>query len=250
MRSHDRRIAMKLSLAAALAVPLAVAAAPIPKPGPGSSIFHDDFNGKFTLNWKVVRPEPDHVSFKKVPGALVITTQRGSIHGKEKEDKLSEGMRAKNIHLIDIPFAKNVDWVATTSVSDFHPNTIYQQAGMIVYDGDDDYLKWDYEYNYQLGQGQRFMLVAETDGNPAHETPKLTESGLKRYWLRLTKHGDKYEYAWSGDGKKWNVAGERTWGNGQPKRVGIIAKNGGNKNAAEIDATFRFFELKAAAPKK
>lgn len=40
------------------------------------------------------------------------------------------------------------------------------------------------------------------------------------------------------------------WFNVKPRRVGIIAKNGGNKDAPEIDATFRFFELKAVAGKK
>src|SRR5207302_1123100 len=107
---------------------------PIPKSGAGTDTYYDGFNGKFALDWKVVRGDADHVSLKKVPGALVITTQRGSIHGKEKDDKLSEGLRAKNIHLIDIPFAKDKDWVATTSVSDFAPDTTYQQAGLLVYD--------------------------------------------------------------------------------------------------------------------
>lgn len=225
--------------------------APIPKAGAGADTLYDGFNGKFALDWKVVRADADHVSLKKVPGALVITTQRGDIHGKEKDDPLSEGLRAKNIHLVEIPFAKDKNWVATTCVSEFEPTTTYQQAGLIVYDGDDDYLKWDYEYDYAMGKGQRFMLVAESDGVPAHETPTATESGLKKVWLRLTKQGDRYEYSWSKDGDKWTVGGTRTWGTGEPKRVGIIAKNGGNKEAPEIDATFRFFELKAVtAPKK
>lgn len=43
---------------------------------------NDGFDGKLGLNWKPVRPDPSHVSFKKTPGALTITTQRGSIHGE------------------------------------------------------------------------------------------------------------------------------------------------------------------------
>jgi len=68
--------------------------------------------------------------------------------------------------------------------------------------------------------------------------------------VRLTKRGDKYEYAWSKDGDKWVVGGERQWGTGAPKRVGILAKNGGNKDAPEIDAAFEFFELRALPPAK
>jgi regulation of enolase protein 1 (concanavalin A-like superfamily) len=185
-----------------------------------------------------------------VPGCLVITTQRGTIHGKEKEDAFSQGTQAKNIHLIEIPLGKDRDWVATTCVRDFLPDTIYQQAGMIVYDDDDNYLKWGYEYDGMRPAGQQFVLVAETDGDPVHDRPEKTESGLKKYWLRITKRGDKYEYAWSKDGAEWMIAGERQWGNGAPKRVGIIAKNGGNKDAAEIDAAYEFFELRAAPPAK
>jgi len=44
---------------------------------------YDEFDGKLGLKWKPVRPAPSHVSLKKAPGALTITTQRGSIHGEE-----------------------------------------------------------------------------------------------------------------------------------------------------------------------
>jgi hypothetical protein len=34
-------------------------------------------------------------------------------------------------------------------------------------------------------------------------------------------------------------------GDGSPKRIGLVAKNGGNKDAGEMDANFEFFELKS-----
>jgi regulation of enolase protein 1 (concanavalin A-like superfamily) len=219
-------------------------AAPLTKGNPG--VLSDSFDGKFALNWKVVRPDADHVSFKKVPGALVITTQRGSIHGKSQEDKLSEGTLAKNIHLIDVPFG--TDWSATTCVTGIVPDTTYQQAGMIVYDDDDNYLKWVYEYDWRAGRGQTFFLVAETGGVPVHVAPEANESGLKKFWLRVTRRGDRYACASSGDGDKWTAGAERTW-EGKGKRVGLIAKNGGNKDAAELDAAFEFFELRNLAKK-
>jgi beta-xylosidase len=220
--------------------------APLPKTSADNRLF-DTFEGKLALNWKVVRPDAKAVSLKKVPGSLVITTQRGSIHGKEKEDAVSEGNQAKNIHLVEIPFTKGIDWVATTCVIGLTPDTSWQQAGLIVYTDDDNYLKWTYEFNWRLGMGQTFHLVAETEGKTEHDQPEKSESGLKKFWLRLTKKGSRYEYAWSGDGKQWTAAGEKSWGDGQPKRVGLIAKNGGNKDAAELDAAFEFFELRAVA---
>ena len=239
------RALIPAAVAALIAIDVAT---PAPRPKGNPDEWRDEFDGKLTLDWKVVRPDLTHVSLKKAPGCLVITTQRGTIHGKEKEDAFSQGTQAKNIHLIDIPLDKDRDWAATTCVRDFLPDAIYQQAGMIVYDDDDNYLKWGYEYDGQRPAGQQFVLVAETDGNPVHDRPEKTESGLKKYWLRITRRGDKYEYAWSKDGTEWVVGGERQWGNGVPKRVGIIAKNGGNKDAPEIDAAYEFFELRAIAP--
>jgi regulation of enolase protein 1 (concanavalin A-like superfamily) len=237
---------LTLAGSAVLALVALGPAAPLPKGNPGT--LYDTFDGKFALDWNVVRPDADHVSFKKVPGALVITTQRGSIHGKSQEDKVSEGTLARNIHLIDIPF-KDGDWSATTCVSGIVPETTYHQAGLIVYDDDDNYLKWTYEYNWRKPGGQTFHLVAETNGVPVHDQPEANESGLKKFWLRISKRGDNYVYAWSADGERWTTAGERAW-DGKGKRVGLIAKNGGNKDAAELDAAFEFFELRSLAAGK
>jgi hypothetical protein len=170
------------------------------------------------------------VSLKKVPGCLVITTQRGTIHGKEKEDALSQGTQAKNIHLLDCPPGKEADWVATTCVRDLLPDTIFRQAGMIV--NDDNYVKWGYEYDGDTPPGQQSVRVAEAAGDPAHGQPEKTGSGLKTYRLRTTERGDTYESASSRDGTESVAAGEKQWGNGSPKRVGVITRNGGNRGPA------------------
>jgi hypothetical protein len=91
------------------------------------------------------------------------------------------------------------------------------------------------------------MLVRETGAQPTHD-PAEEVSGLKRIWLRLTRRGDQYEYAASTDGDKFTVYGEKSWGNGAPKKIGILAKNGGQQGVPEIDARFDFFELRAPAP--
>jgi hypothetical protein len=52
-----------------------------------------------------------------------------------------------------------------------------------------------------------------------------------------------YEFASSTDGNAYTVHGEQTWGSGEPKFLGLIAKNGG-RQAAELDAQFEFFELR------
>jgi hypothetical protein len=131
---------------------------------------YDGFDGKLGLNWKPVRPDPSHVSLKKTPGALTLTTQRGSIHGEETKDAYGEGIQAKNLYLIDNPRAPGGDFVATTCVSGFTPEMIYQQAGRIVYNNDDNYLKFGYEYNWPKQSGQAFRILTETDAKSASIT--------------------------------------------------------------------------------
>jgi regulation of enolase protein 1 (concanavalin A-like superfamily) len=209
----------------------------------------DTFDGKLGLNWKPVRPEPSHVSLTKTPGALTITTQRGSIHGEETKDEFGAGVKARNLYLIDNPLAKGGDFVATTCVSGFTPETTYQQAGLIVYNDDDNYLKFGYEFNWpNPGKGQAFCILTETDAKSDFKYLDSDHAGLNRYWVRLTKRGNRYEYAISTDGKAFTVHGEVEWGDGSPQQIGLLAKNGGNKDASELDAAFEFFEFRAPVP--
>jgi hypothetical protein len=209
-------------------------------------VLADNFDGKLHLNWKPVRYDDTHVSLTKNPGKLTITTQRGSIFGDEKNDAFGAGVQAKNIFVLDNPLAKDVDFTVITCVSGFTPQVAFQQAGLILYDDDDNYLKWGYEFDWDNNGGQVFTIVAETDGKPEfqHMPPA---SGADRYWVRLTKRGNNYEYAASLDGNKFTVYGEQEW-NGRAKQLGLLAKNGGNKDAPDIDANFEFFELLAPPP--
>ena len=55
----------------------------------------DGFDGRFDLPWKPIRHDPTHVSLDKHRGKLTIITQRGSIHGDEKNDTYGGGIQAK-----------------------------------------------------------------------------------------------------------------------------------------------------------
>jgi regulation of enolase protein 1 (concanavalin A-like superfamily) len=219
-------------------------AAPVPKTK-AEDRFHfrafEGFDGKLHLNWKPVRPDPTHVSLTKHPGKLTITTQRGTIHGDEKA---AGEPSAKNLYLIDNPLAKDSDFVMTTCISSFTPTESYQQAGLLCYDDDDNYLKWSYEFDWGKREGQRFICVRETAAKAEH-FPAESVSGLKKVWMRLTKHGKSYEYATSTDGKEFTAHGTIDWGDGAPKKLGIVAKNGGPDGVPELEACFEFFELRS-----
>jgi len=199
-------------------------------------VMFDGFDGKLLLNWQPVRFEPTHVSLAKHRGKLTITTQTGTIHA-------GEAPTARNIFLIPNPLNPQVDFVMTTCLTDFQPTMIYQQAGLICYDDDDNYLKWDAEFN---GSQPALCILPEEKGVSNFRHAVLPTGG-KGLWLRLTKRGTSFEYASSTDGTKFNVHGEQTWASGAPKFLGLIAKNGG-REAAELDAQFEFFELRTAVP--
>ena len=204
-------------------------------------VAYENFNGKLHLNWKPLRPDETHFSLTKNPGKLTITTQQGTIHADEKARNEPS---AKNIFLIDNPFSRDVDFAVTTSISSFTPTVAYQQAALIFYDDDDNYLKWSYEYNSRKGGRQTICLVQETDAKVEHTHVDI-DASPKRIWLRLTRHGSEYEFASSTDGKTFTTHGQKEWGTGQPTSLGILAKNGGPAGVPEIDACFDFFEVRA-----
>jgi RNA polymerase sigma factor (sigma-70 family) len=209
---------------------------------PPQRIF-DSFHGTYLANWQPIRFDPSHVSLTKHPGQLTITTQRGSIY----EDPSARGEpAARNLFVMDNPAGAAADFVLTTSISDFTPTAAYQQAGLLCYDDDENYVKWAYEYNHDRKQGQKLNLVCETR-NHAQYTLADQVSGLHRIWLRLTRRGKQVEYAASADGQKFVAYGDKPW-DGRARKIGIVAKNGGRADAPEIDARFDFFEFRVLAP--
>ncbi|MEM9658424.1 MAG: DUF1349 domain-containing protein, partial [Planctomycetota bacterium] len=209
----------------------------------GKLVAVDRFRGRLGLNWKPVRHVPTHASLTKNPGLLTITTQRGSIHGDEKNDRAGEGIQAKNLFLIDNPLADEVDFVITLAVKRFEPQIHYHQVGLLCYDDDDNYLKWGYEHSWQTPDTQNFVLVRETIQRPQHDLV-VRKSGLNRFWLRIAKTGLTYQCAFSTDGREFEVVGEKPWGDGSPQRLGFLAKNGGNPEAGEIDVCISAFKLR------
>jgi hypothetical protein len=202
----------------------------------------DGFDGKPALNWKPIRPDESHLSYKKHPGQLTIITQKGTIHGNA--EKADPTLPAKNIYVMDNPLAPETDFVVTTCVVEFKPTASYHQAGLILYDDDDNYLKWVFQYNWRKNGGVCFALVNEQAGEPKHEHADANAE-ITNVWLRLTKKGNSYDFATSIDGERFVSHGTSEWGKEGPKKMGLIAKNGGDKEIEELDARFEFFELKA-----
>lgn len=216
------------------------------KDGAGMVVARDDFKGGPFLDWQIVRPQPDHVSFTRTPGCLTITTQRGTIHADEENDTRSRGIKAKNLFLIRNPLADEGDGAITLHVKSFKPITTYQQVGLLCYNDDDNYLKWSYEFGWRSSE-TCLTLVRETNEDVEHDLI-VKFNAPDELWLRVIKSGNEYECAYSTDGKTFEVAGKLPWGDGAPKYIGFLAKNGGNPKASEIDACFESFEVRKGAP--
>src|SRR5262245_16508246 len=223
------------------------AADPDPKQQQPTLVAVDTFDGKFHLRWKTVRPDEKYVSFTKNKGKLTITTQRGSIHG----DEISRNdPQAKNIHLIDNPLPEDADFEVITCISGFAPKQQYQQAALILYNDDDNYVKWSYEFSYVNNGSVALGLIRETDKKTQHDHVAPPEKADVKLWLRLTKRKNNYEYASSTDGKKFEVYGEREWGEKGPLQIGILAKNGGLPDGHEVDVIFARIEWRSPLREK
>lgn len=223
-------------------------------PGVGvepEKVYSDDFGTGKRLDWKVIREVRSHTSLTKNPGCLTITTQRGTIHGDEKNDAFSEGTQAKNIYLVDLPLSDDADFVVTLSVKNFEPELFYHQVGLIAYRDDDNYVKWSMEQSNDNPPITKTVLVSERSAQPSHDL--ITDIQIDGpFALRLERFGTSWICSHSLDGDEFQVVGIKEWpfepaGKTQRFRVGFLAKNGGNPKAPEIDVQIDRFELKLPA---
>jgi tetratricopeptide (TPR) repeat protein len=210
----------------------------------GDVLAFDGFDEKLALDWKIRNPDPSHYSLGKATGNLMITTQKGDLWRSYTD--------YENLFLIDCPRTAGKDSELTTCISSFDPVAPFHQAGLILYKGDDDYLKFVYE----SGGEPRFAVGFET-GGVFRCAYFGALPGLGRVWLRVTKLGNCYVFSTSFDGKRffptrYPFAGrveyfdpDLTWGDGAVRQVGLVALNGWESQAPEIDASFDFFEVRA-----
>lgn len=203
----------------------------------------DEFEGELALKWKPLREDPSHFSLTKHPGRLVITTQFGSMH--QRRDR----PQTKNVFLLDNPSSGQNGFVAIACLESFKPATNWHQAGLMLFDDEDNYLKFVLEFNtrteHAAGVGPIFNLLREVDGGSSITKTMVEGEVPRKVWLRLTARGSYHEYATSTDGKTFTVHGELPWGDGSPKRIGLMATNGSNPEAEEIEAQFDSFEIRS-----
>jgi cytochrome c len=174
------------------------AAPPFEPPGcdePGSPIDPDDqFDGTELdgCRWnRVVRP--DDAARAVQDGSLHLETSYADIYG-------ADNTPVTNMVLQDTP---DGDWVAETKVT-VPLEICCQQAGLIAYLDDGNYVKWDAIADPGMNQA-RLELRSEIDDvvQQPEENVWIDYPEDDTYWLRLATEGDTYSAAYSLDGENW-----------------------------------------------
>jgi uncharacterized protein (DUF608 family)/regulation of enolase protein 1 (concanavalin A-like superfamily) len=202
---------------------------PTPSPTPSSTptplpAGSDDFNsGTLNSQWSWVREDNTHWSLTAAPGNMRITTQTGDIYQTYAD--------AKNILLQNA----GGDFTITTKVT-FKPAQDYQQAGLIVYQDDNNYVKISRAYVL----GNYFQFAKEVGGVFTDEVVADSIAG-NTYYLKITKSGNNYTCFYSSDGTNFIQAGTTQSVSLGTIKIGLIACNSYPPDS-ELNADFDYFD--------
>lgn len=123
-------------------------------------------------------------------------------------------------------------------------NEQYQQAGLLVYADDDNYLKFDYVTDNAAGQtvSRRIEFRSEVGGVVQSTQPQATGLTQGIWHLRLARSGNTFTAAYSADGTSWTTLQTLTsTAVGATPRVGLFTL-GANQTASKT-AAFDYFRL-------
>ncbi|MBO4204719.1 ThuA domain-containing protein [Micromonospora echinofusca] len=205
----------------------------------------DEFDGA-TLDkcrWNGIVRE-DATAYRVDGGALRIDVPNGDIYGTGNSGPT-------NFILQTAPAG---DWTLETKVDGSLLNEQYQQAGLLVYADDDNYLKFDFIADNQVGQpvARRIEYRSEVAGAVQNPQPQVQDLTSAVWHLRLARKGNVYTASYSADGTNWTTFESLT--NtvvGATPKVGLFTL--GASQTASKTASFDYFRLTtppsdAAAP--
>jgi arabinan endo-1,5-alpha-L-arabinosidase len=199
--------------------------APDPRIGRLDRAASDEFDGTgLGAGWTWVRPD-DRATVGN--GALTWPTEAADLVGTAN----TAGVLTRE--------APPGDYVVETKVTiDLGVDTVrnYEQAGLVVYAGDDDFARLSHvaiwntrqiEFGRELPYAGRLSYGGMVEGPPATTT-----------WLRLahTTAGGLHRYraGWSTDGRHWHWGGTWTFPIGTTPRIGLVSQGGDQPPATAI----------------
>ncbi len=198
----------------------------------------DEFNGSAPgPQWSWVRNDPTAESESN--GALNITAQTGDLNAGTNT--------AKNL-LLQPALG---DWAAETKMTlSVTPHTANQQAGLIAYQDDDNYIKLDWEYSGTSAQlvetSEDFSFTPNAPETNAFPTvlkslPTASITGGTTLYLKLVKSGQRYQSSYSTDGSTWTPFYE-VGGSLTNAKVGLFSYNRAG-TSTDLTTAFDYFRV-------
>ncbi|WP_336922145.1 ThuA domain-containing protein [Aquipuribacter sp. SD81] len=194
----------------------------------------DDFEGDSldTDRWEVVRPD-GNIRFED--GAIVIPTSATDIYQNTNT----------TTNIVLQPLEPGA-FQATTKVT-MAAREQYQQAGLVLYGTDDNYVKMVIQGRTASpdAAGRVFQLLRETDGVAQEwNTANLGTAYPDTYWVRLTStNGTDVTASYSSDGETFTDMGQTVSLSGITNpRIGLLSLTGGGQEPV-VDAAFDSFTI-------
>ena len=197
----------------------------------------DEFDGTSlnTCRWsQIVRHEPG--GYSVADGKLTLPAAHGDFFGNEA---------ANNNPNILLQPAPSGPWTMTTRLT-FDPDENYEQAGLLVYGDDQNYVKADYVHSG--GRGLEFLR--ESGGTPAGFGGFVgIDSQPTTVDLRITSDGTTLRAYYQFAGGPWTPYGEPAALADVPNpKVGIYANDSNATVMTRDDAVFEFFRIAEGLP--
>ncbi|WP_380166712.1 ThuA domain-containing protein [Jannaschia sp. R86511] len=207
----------------------------------GETVPSDEFDGTEldACRWQVVRPEPSALTV--ADGQLRLLTPNGDIYTNGDASTVS------NFVLQDAPAG---DWAVETKLDSTALVERYQQAGLIAWVDDDNYVKFDHLVTSVLGAANvasSIELRSEIGASIQNPQPSTGQVARGEVWLRLAKTGSTFTGEYSLDGTTWVAVGGTT---GVPNaaiaesddlKVGVFTI--GTNQAARVPVSFDYFRV-------
>lgn len=220
------------------AIPVARAAA---APQPGATLFHDGFDGRLGQGWSWVRRQSD---VAVADGRLDWPLESVDLSGKGGTGALL------------LRQAPRGEWIAQVKVHlDLGTDTVrnFQQAGMMVYNNDDDFARLGtvaigdtrtVEYGRELASGAPGQVIYGG---------AITGRSAPTMWMRIahTTNGageQLYRAGISTDGRTWKWGATWTLPAGSDARIGLYAGGGATPAVSAGFDDFRIMSTNWRAP--
>ena len=189
-----------------------------------------DGGGLMKCRWTEIVRE-NQAGYRVADGSLKIDTGNNT-------DMYGGNTSAENLILQRPP---GEAWEATTRVAlDFKKT--YEQAGMMVYGSDREWVKLTY---IQMPDGRKIEFLKQQNGEPEagssqEHTPVLGSDVPNALFLRVASDGTDLRAFWSVDGEDWTEIGQAPLAGIPDPQIGLAAFNG---NGSGNEAGFDFFRV-------